>query len=113
VKNHHFNQGIIFSVIGPIIYIIADIYRLPMGTFFPAINEWHWGWVAMSDERGPGMYWYGWLATASVSAAVLSWILAKVGASINPIAKWLVQYLWILPIALLIPLVISLKYYWR
>ena len=112
MKKNQFNQSLLFSLLAPIIYLVADIYRFPMFTYFPAANEIHWGWVAMSEELGPGMYWYGWLATATFSAGLTSLILVR-GSSMTKVSFMIARYLWLLPILLLVPLIVSLKFYWR
>jgi hypothetical protein len=48
-----------------------------MFTFFPAVNEFYWGWVPMSNDLGPGMYWYGWLATATAFSGLLSMVITR------------------------------------
>ena len=107
------NQSLLFSAVSPIVYLVADVYRLPMFTFFPAVNEFYWGWVAMNDDLGPGMYWYGWLATALLVSAAVSVISARAISPSNRFWKIIACNLWMLPIALLIPLIVSLKFYWR
>jgi hypothetical protein len=112
MNNHRLNQSLLFGLLAPIIYLVADIYRFPMFTYFPAANEIHWGWVAMSEELGPGMNWYGWLATATFSAGLTSLILVR-GSSMTKVSFMIARYLWLLPILLLVPLIVSLKFYWR
>lgn len=112
MNNHQLNQSLLFGLLAPIIYLAADIYRFPMFTYFPAANEIHWGWVAMSEELGPGMYWYGWLATAAFSAGLTSFILVR-SSSMTKVSLVIARYLWLLPILLLVPLIVSLKFYWR
>jgi len=113
MKNNQFNQSLLFSLLAPMIYLVADIYRFPMFTYFPAANEIHWGWVAMSEELGPGMYWYGWLATAALSASLTSFFLVRLGSSMTKVSLIIARYLWLVPILLLVPLIVSLKFYWR
>jgi len=59
------------------------------------------------------MYWYGWLATATAFSGLLSMVITRLIPEKSHFWTLLLQYLWILPIALLIPLVVSLKFYWR
>ena len=60
-----------FAVGFAVYYALAFEYNWPMFTYFPAIDEWHWGLVLGSDDRGPPMHWYGWMAYAAVTGAVL------------------------------------------
>ncbi len=107
------NQSVLFSAISPIVYLVADIYRLPLFTYFPAVNEFHWGWVAMNDELGPGMYWYGWIATAFFVSGFMSVVVVRGVSPDSRVWGWVARNLWVLPIVLLVPLIISLKFYWR
>jgi hypothetical protein len=53
-------------------YAPAFQYNWPMFTYFPALNTFHWGLVAMNEESGPPMFWYGWVAYAVLVGLALS-----------------------------------------
>ena len=61
-----------------VFYVLAFAYNLTPFTYFPALNEWHWGVVGGSDELGPPMFWYGWLlysALAGLAAGLVALFL--------------------------------------
>jgi|APCry1669190119_1035276.scaffolds.fasta_scaffold13586_3 hypothetical protein len=102
---------LVFSVASSIGYVISDLYKLPLFTYYPAVNEFAVGFTKMNDSQGPAMYWYGWILSASVFATVLALIASKISFS-NKYINYLAHSLWLL-VWLLIPVLIySLNYYW-
>lgn len=60
----------IFSAAFAIAYVIAEQNNIALMTYHPRINE--WGWLTEAPRNGPGMYWYGWLATSFVAAGAVT-----------------------------------------
>jgi hypothetical protein len=75
-------------------YAPAFQYNWPMFTYFPAINMWQWGFAAQTDETGPPMYWYGWMAYAAlvgIALILLTLLLpARVSDRVLSVLCWLV-----------------------
>lgn len=59
-----------FTVIYPILYVISAYWNLALFTYHPALGV--FGIGANAPRGGPAMYWYGWMTTALIGAAVLS-----------------------------------------
>ena len=105
--------SIVFSLISPTVYFLADVYKLPFLTYFPATDEIYFGWKAFNEESGPAMYWYGWLLTSLFISAFSSSFLIYVLPLSTKKLVFLSNFSWI-AIILLIPFLIqSLKFYWR
>ena len=71
-----------------------------MFTYFPSVNEIYWGIVPGSDERGPPMWWYGWMANAAVVGlvcAVLSFVVPE-----KALGKLWLTLAWATPVAAMI-----------
>ena len=50
----------------PILYVLCDIFGLPLFTYHPATNRVELFWAPGRSGEGPAMYWYGWTATVIV-----------------------------------------------
>ena len=55
----------------PILYVLCDIFGLPLFTFHPATNRVDLFWAPGRSGEGPAMYWYGWTATVIVVGAAM------------------------------------------
>ena len=66
--------AIVFAVAYPIIYIIATEVNLAAFTYHSAIGE--FGLGPNKPRNGPAMYWFGWMTTSAVVAAVIATIVA-------------------------------------
>ena len=55
--------AIVFAIAAPILYVLCDIFGLPLFTYHPATNRVDFGWAPGRSGEGPAMYWYGWTAT--------------------------------------------------
>jgi hypothetical protein len=64
----------VFSALFAIAYVIIEQNNLALFTYHPRINE--WGWLTEAPRNGPGMYWYGWLASSALAAGVLTLVSA-------------------------------------
>jgi len=60
--------AIVFGAVYAVAYLIAVQKNLALFTYHPALNE--FGAGVQKAKDGPAMYWYGWMATAGISASV-------------------------------------------
>ena len=60
--------SIVFAVVFSVAYIIVVEANYALFTYHPAVGEWGLGVEKAGD--GPAMYWFGWLATTGIIAAV-------------------------------------------
>jgi hypothetical protein len=68
--------AVIFAVVYAVVYVIAVENNYALFTYHAAIGEFDAGVQAPKD--GPAMYWYGWMATSGIVAAlagVIAWWL--------------------------------------
>lgn len=100
-----------FSITGPVVYCLIVFLKLPLVTYFPAVERLVWGAADIRPDTGPNMLWYGFtLTTILISGGfgVLAMMLPERVTRKMPLAL-----LWILPL-LAIPYVIySLMFWWR
>jgi hypothetical protein len=68
----------VFTVAFAVIYTLCVYYNLALVTYEPAVG--HWAWLAVKPQAGPPMYWYGWLATTTIGAVVITAIAAALPA---------------------------------
>ena len=103
--------AIVFGLAAPILYVVCEIFSLPLFTYHPATDRIDLGWAAGRKGEGPAMYWYGWTATTILGSAVLGALATLLPASLTrriPLAL-----LWILPLLAFIPLAYALKPFWE
>ena len=58
----------VFSVAFAVLYLLATYFNLALITYHPAIEE--LSFLARPAKAGPAMYWYGWIMTTAIGAAV-------------------------------------------
>ena len=101
----------VFAIATPILYVICEIRNWPLFTYHPGTNRVDLGWAAAVKDEGPAMYWYGWMATTFIGAAVLGLAAAKLPESMTrKIPLWLV---WVLPLVAVPILFYALRFFWR
>ena len=102
--------GIGAAISFPVLYVICDIFNLPLFTYHPATNRFDLWWGPARSGEGPAMYWYGWTATCLVAGTILGLLatLLPEGA-VKKIPLFLV---WLVPILLVPCLVYSLMPFW-
>ena len=103
--------AIVFALSAPILYVLCDIFGLPLFTYHPATNRVDLGWAPGRSGEGPAMYWYGWTATTILGCAILGALATLLPA--KAVSKVPLALIWVLPILALIPLFISLKPFWE
>ncbi len=102
---------LVFGIFFAILYVICDIAALPLFTYHPGTDRIDLGYAPARRDEGPAMYWYGWLASSSLGAAVMGGIVSLLPEKIR--SKIPLALAWVVPLLLLPVLIYSLKFYWR
>ena len=103
--------ALVFGISFAILYVVCDLAAWPMFTYHPGTDRIDPGHAPARRDEGPAMYWYGWLTTSALGAAVLGACAALLPANLR--GKIPLALAWIVPIVLLPILIYSLKFYWR
>jgi hypothetical protein len=81
-----------FAVVYAVAYAISVKYNYALFTYHPALNE--FGAGVQKAKTGPAMYWYGWMATAGIAAALAGLVASRLPESvtrrIGPCWSWAV-----------------------
>lgn len=77
----------IFSIAFAVIYALAIDFNWALFTYFPILRRFQLGAIAQTADTGPPMYWYGWLATSAIGAAIVAalGLLLPAGAGAKPL----------------------------
>lgn len=102
---------LVFGMAMPILYAIGDLAALPLFTYHPGTDRIDWGWAPPVKDQGPAMYWYGWLAMASLGSTLLGGLAAWMAP--RAIARLPLHLAWIVPVLLTPVMLHSLNYYWK
>ena len=84
----------LFSAIYAMFYVIAMYFNIAMFVLYPQTGV--WSWHDVPGQKGPAMYWYGWIANAAIGAAIISVLLACLPVlqrRISATGAWLVPLL--------------------
>jgi hypothetical protein len=100
----------IFSCGVGVFYALSDVYRWPLFTYYPATGLLAWGWTPSTDNDGPAMYWYGWVATSVLLSGLLALIASRTLHSARSVI-WHAS--WLIPLILVPVMAYTLKVYWR
>jgi hypothetical protein len=90
--------AIVFAAVYSVIYVLAVFYNWALFTYGPATGE--FGPLVTPASAGPTMYWYGWMATAALSGAVVA-----AGAAVLPEAATRqipAALSWVVPIVVIV-----------
>jgi hypothetical protein len=102
--------ALVFAITAPVLYVLCDLFGLPLFTYHPATNRVDLGWAPGRSGEGPAMYWYGWTATMLIGCTILGWLATLLPEGIvKRIPLFLV---WLLPILAMAPLAWSLMPFW-
>jgi hypothetical protein len=78
----------IFTLLFGAVYTVCFYVDLALFRYYPETREFHW---QMTDNVGPAILWYGWLAVAAlISAAVALMVPPRWADRIWPGCVWLV-----------------------
>jgi hypothetical protein len=103
--------AIVFGVATAVLYVISDMAGLPLFTYHPGTDRIDLGFTPARRDEGPAMYWYGWIATSMLGAAVLGIAAAMLPERIG--RKIPLALVWVVPVLLTPVLIYSLKFFWR
>jgi hypothetical protein len=87
----------VYSIAFAIIYVIAVNYNLAPFTYHSRLGVFEW--LPQPQKLGPAMYWYAWLVTATVGAAVVAAVSLAIPNLVNRMWSGLV---WLIPISMLV-----------
>ena len=98
----------IFSAAFAAIYLAAMYENLALVSYFPRTRQWFFLTVTdLPRSAGPGMYWYGWLATSFLGAAALAALaLVAPARSVAGVAR---VVSWAVPIAVIVVVIYILR----
>jgi hypothetical protein len=83
--------SIVFAVVYALAYVVCVEANYALFTYHPATGE--FGMFVQRPKDGPAMYWYGWMATSGIVAALAagaSTLLPEaVARRLPPAATWI------------------------
>jgi hypothetical protein len=97
----------VFSIAFAVIYIASVQYNLAPFTYHAEIGL--WGWGVQAPKQGPAMYWYGWLATATLGAAALAGLSLALPA--KPADRAWSVLVWLVPVIMIATIMYILRGY--
>ena len=103
--------ALVFGVAMGVLYLVADVADLPLFTYHPGTDRIDLGWTAPRKDEGPAMYWYGWIATSAIGAAIVAGIASLLPRGLASRIPY--GLAWAVPLALVPLLLWSLRFYWR
>lgn len=92
----------IFSILFPIVYEPTMYYNWPVFTYVPQSGVWHLFRYIPPASEGPGMFYYGWLVTAALVAAVVAFAFSTLPERMT--ARVPANLTWIAPVAVMLML---------
>ena len=103
--------AIVFSLAAPIVYVVCEMFSLPLFTYHPATNRIDFGWAPGRSGEGPAMYWYGWTATMLIACTVIGLLATLLPQRVTKAIP--LALIWLLPILAMVPLAWALKPFWE
>ncbi len=98
----------VFSAAYAVIYLVAMYENLALVTYYPRLRQWFALTVTdLPKSAGPGMYWYGWIATALVGAAIVA--LLALAVPERPLARFMSVASWAAPLGVVLIIVFLLR----
>ncbi len=88
----------VFSGVFPLVYVPVMAWNFPIATYLPRSGEWHPLFFAVPPVAAPGpaMYFWGWMGTTAVIAAIIgiigSFLPEKLIARIVPLVPFTLAY---------------------
>jgi hypothetical protein len=98
----------VFSAAYAIIYLVAMYENLALVTYYPRLRQWFALTVTgLPKSAGPGMYWYGWIATAALGAATVALLALTVPE--RALARPCAVAAWVAPLGVALVIVYLLR----
>ncbi|MEA2871729.1 MAG: hypothetical protein QOH67_1705 [Hyphomicrobiales bacterium] len=101
----------VFAIATPIIYTACEMQNWPLFTYHPGSNRVDLGWTPAVKDEGPAMYWYGWIATTLIGAAILGMLATMLPEKL--VRSIPLSLVWIVPLAVIPILIYALRFFWR
>jgi len=86
--------AVVFAIVYPIVYIAATEINLAAFTYHSALGQFTSG--PTKPINGPAMYWFGWITTSAIVAAVIAGIAAYLPGSL--LQKLPAATAWVVPL---------------
>jgi hypothetical protein len=102
--------AIVFALAAPVIYVASELGGFPLFTYHPGTGRIDFGFAAARLNEGPAMYWYGWLATTLIGAAIAGLVATLLPHGV--IARIPLFLIWLLPLLVLPILAYALMPFW-
>lgn len=102
----------VFTAAFPVIYVPAVAWNWPVISYLPRSRTFHWLFYAAPPVQapGPGMYFWGWMLTAAIGAAIIAFLASFVPEKIA--SRISVGWVPIFPICGVFALVYVLRQWW-
>jgi hypothetical protein len=97
----------VFSITFAVIYVLSMEYNWALFTYVARSKEFHPLVYTPPTPRAVAMYWYGWLATSFLGAAVLSAIAYVL--PVNWTRRLWTRLTWAVPLAAVLVLIFLLR----
>jgi hypothetical protein len=98
----------VFSAAYAVIYLVAMYENIALVTYYPRLRRWFPLTVSnLPKSAGPGMYWYGWIATAATGAVIIA--LLSLAAPERVLARVMSVVSWVAPLGVLLVIVYLLR----
>jgi hypothetical protein len=94
---------ITFGVVFSIAYAAVFVLNMPLFMYFPQVGLFNWG-NGVVPNAGPGMAWYGLMATSALIALPLSFLVPD-----RFLDKILHNYVWVVPVVAMLVCLYQLK----
>ncbi len=99
--------SIVFAAAYAIVYLICVEKNLALFSYHPALNQ--FGAGVQEPMDGPVMYWYGWIATSTITATLAGLTACVLPASLAQ-RVWL-GWAWFVPAVVMVVFVYLLRNY--
>ena len=97
----------VFSAAFAVLYLVAMYNNFALMTYFPQVRRWLPLTAILPKTDGPGMYWYGWIATSALGAAACAFVALLVPA--GRLSSFTRHAAWVAPMGGMLALVYILR----
>jgi hypothetical protein len=87
----------VFAIAFALIYAPTMDYNWTLATYHPIQGIWQWGRAAPLAGGSPAMYWYGFVFTSAIGAAVVTALASLIRDGLMERVPWR-SLTWIVPI---------------
>jgi len=91
----------IFTLLFGPLYVICFYVDIALFRYYPETAEFHW---RMTQNAGPAILWYGWLATAALASAAVAVIVPRAVT-----ARLRRGWAWLVPAAVIVVILVYEK----